>query len=86
MIGTILDLISISSGGYRDNTGAPLRTNYASTEIRSNINESRIQQYSVNKKEEDTTKQLEKLAELKEKGYLTEEEFNTKKQELLNRI
>ncbi len=88
MIGTIIDAISIASGSYRDNAGAPLRTSYNNdiTTVSNNVNESHIKQYSISKKEEDTTVQLARLGELKDKGYITEEEFNQKKQDLLNRI
>ena len=34
----------------------------------------------------DIIKKIEKLAELKEKGYITEKEYEKKKKELLNRI
>ena len=37
-------------------------------------------------KKEDIFEQLEKLAKLKEMGILTEEEFNTKKVDLLQKI
>ena len=88
MIGTIVDVISIASGSYRDNAGAPIRTSYSSeiSTVSNHINKSHIKQYSINKKEEDTTVQLSRLGELKDKGYITEEEFNQKKQDLLNRI
>lgn len=35
---------------------------------------------------DDTIAKIQKLNELKDKGILTEEEFNTKKQELLKRL
>ena len=41
---------------------------------------------TVSKQEVDTFEQIEKLSVLKEKGILTEEEFNNKKNEILNRI
>jgi hypothetical protein len=41
---------------------------------------------TVSKQEVDPFEQIEKLSVLKEKGILTEEEFNNKKNEILNRI
>jgi hypothetical protein len=41
---------------------------------------------STNTNEEDIPSQIQKLADLKEKGLLTEEEFENKKSELLNKM
>ena len=44
----------------------------------------RVSSAQSSKMNGDSIKQLEKLGELKEKGILTEEEFNEKKKELLS--
>ena len=44
----------------------------------------RVNSEQSNSMSNDSISQLEKLAEIKEKGIITEEEFNAKKQELLN--
>lgn len=48
---------------------------------RENLNKS--QNNSIQSSQEDVVSQIEKLAELKEKGILTEEEFSAKKKQLL---
>ena len=40
----------------------------------------------IKKCSEDVLEKIEKLSDLKEKGILTEDEFNDKKKELLDRI
>jgi len=52
--------------------------------IQANIDNSSKQENSSTNN--DIATKIQKLHELKEKGILTEEEFNTKKQELLNRM
>ncbi len=78
--GWLGDILKIYLGTFKDNVGAPLRAtkeqNNASTTNQENI-------IHITKNEEDYITQLEKLSDLKEKGIITQEEFEKKKQELL---
>ncbi len=80
--GWITDIISILLGSFKDNVGAPLRAtekqNNAPAEGR--VVNSEVQQ---DKKQEDNITQIERLAKLRQEGILTQEEFERKKQELL---
>lgn len=82
-LGWIKDIISILLGNFKDNTGAPLRAtkeqNNAVTEVKV-VNHETVNR-TIN--EEDNITKIERLAKLKNQGIITEEEFNTKKKELL---
>lgn len=83
-VGWFFDIIWILLGVFKDNTGTPLRAtkrqNNAPTKVEV-INKEVIHK-TVN--EDDYITKIEKLAKLKEQGIITEDEFNKKKNELLN--
>ena len=80
-IGWILDLITIALGGFKDNTGAPLRANKKQNNEPTDVNV--INQTYTTIKQDDNITQIERLAKLKNDGIITQEEFEKKKRELL---
>lgn len=77
-IGWIIDIIAIATGSFRDNAGAPLIASQKTTNQGVNIPQA---QTNANI---DVADQLKKLAELRDTGILTEEEFNEQKTKLLS--
>ena len=85
MIGYIFDVFKILLGTFRDNAGMPLRARKKDYDkeinsIPTSINI--VKQSSENNV--DVAEQLKKLADLKDSGVLTEEEFNNQKAKLLS--
>ena len=85
MIGYIFDVFKILLGTFRDNAGMPLRAKKKDYDkeinsIPTSINI--VKQSSENNV--DVAEQLKKLADLKDSGVLTEEEFNNQKAKLLS--
>ena len=68
----IIDIISIVTGSFEDSEGRVIAYQAASATNR--------------KPAKDIPDEIEKLADLKDKGIITDEEFQQKKQELLERI
>lgn len=81
--GWIGDIIKILLGSFRDNAGMPLT---ATRGQNNEIPEVRVvnQETVYNSiRQEDNITQIERLAKLKDQGIITQEEFDTKKKELL---
>ena len=85
MIGWFIDILKILLGSYTDKYGMPLRAKKKDYDkeinsIPTSINI--VKQSSENNV--DVAEQLKKLADLKDSGVLTEEEFNNQKAKLLS--
>ena len=85
MFGWWADIVKILLGSFKDNTGMPLRAKKKDYDkeinsIPTSINI--VKQSSENNV--DVAEQLKKLADLKDSGVLTEEEFNNQKAKLLS--
>ena len=85
MFGWWADIVKILLGSFKDNTGMPLRAKKKDYDkeinsIPTSINI--VKQSSENNV--DVAEQLKKLADLKDSGVLTEEEFNSQKAKLLS--
>ena len=81
----LIDLIMIAIGSFKDIQGRAITyqsTNTANTAPSTHVPE-KVAEASPAK---DIPAQIEKLADLKDKGIITDEEFQQKKQELLDRI
>lgn len=79
--GWIGDIIKILLGTFKDNTGMPLRATKKQNNRPTNVRI--INQEVEHQRQEDSITQIEKLAELKNKGIITQAEFEKKKKELL---
>lgn len=84
-IGWFGDILKIATGSFRDSAGAPLRAN--KKDYNDNQNNQNIS-VNVNVPNQassvDVSEQLQRLADLRDKGTLTEEEFQTQKAKLLS--
>ena len=81
----LIDLIMIAIGSFKDIQGRAIiyqSTNTANTAPSTHVPE-KVAEAPPTK---DIPAQIEKLADLKDKGIITDEEFQQKKQELLDRI
>ena len=81
----IIDLIMIAIGSFTDIEGRAITyqsANTANTAISTHVSEKVAEAPPA----KDIPAQIEKLADLKDKGIITDEEFQQKKQELLDRI
>ena len=83
--GWFADILKIATGSFRDSAGAPLRAskkdyndNQANQNISVNVN-------VPTQASTDISEQLQKLADLRDKGTLTEEEFQAQKTKLLSK-
>ena len=74
----LIDLIMIALGSFRDIDGREIKHNSGSVMYSSGKSP------SVRKFDLGIAAEIKELSSLKEEGILTEEEFNKKKQELLN--
>ena len=81
----IIDLIMIATGSFKDIEGRAITyqsTNTANTATSTHVPEKVVEAPPA----KDIPAEIEKLADLKDKGIITDEEFQQKKQELLDRI
>ena len=81
----LIDLIMIAVGSFKDIQGRAITyqsTNTANTAPSTHVPEKVVEAPP----EKDLPAEIEKLAGLKDKGIITDEEFQQKKQELLDRI
>ena len=81
----LIDLIMIAIGSFKDIQGRVITyqsANTANTATSTHVPEKAVEAPP----ETDIPAQIEKLADLKDKGIITDEEFQQKKQELLDRI
>lgn len=83
MIGWIFDILAILLGSFTDNTGAPLRANKKQNNAPADVRIINEETTHTVINQEDNITQIERLSKLKEKGVITESEFQKKKQELL---
>jgi len=77
-------ILAFGDAEYGDGSCANTRPDFVS-EV-ADRTRSAVSGFAGGKKEESVTEMLSKLAELRDRGVLSEEEFQEKKQELLNRI
>jgi len=81
----LIDLIMIAIGSFKDIQGRAIiyqSTNTANTAPNTHVPEKVVEAPPA----KDLPAEIEKLADLKDKGIITDEEFQQKKQELLDRI
>ena len=81
----IIDLIMIAIGSFKDIQGRAITYQSANT-INTAPSTHVPEKVAEAPPEKDIPAQIEKLADLKDKGIITDEEFQQKKQELLDRI
>lgn len=92
MIGWFIDILKILLGSYTDKYGMPLiasRKDYKNKNKNiaipngQNVNVNVNMPNGLSEKHIDITEQLKKLADLRDTGVLTEEEFNSQKSRIL---
>lgn len=92
MFGWVIDILKILLGSYTDKYGMPLIANSKDYKNKNkniaipngqNVNVNVNMPNGLSEKHIDITEQLKKLADLRDTGVLTEEEFNSQKSRIL---